>query len=114
MLTKYDRRKFRVRNKIIANNKSCRPRVIIFRSNKNIYLQLVDVEGKVVSSFSTLNLPKDEKNSGIDKAKIVGREFARKCLKIGVEKVVFDKGVYTYGGKVKFLADSCRAEGLQF
>lgn len=114
MLTKYERRKFRVRNSIIKNNKSNRPRIVVSRSNKNIYAQLITTEGKVLHSFSTVSFEENKKATGLEKAKLVGQEFAKLCLKGGVKEVVFDKGAYIYGGRVKALADACREAGLQF
>lgn len=114
MLTNHDRRKFRTRNRIAKSNKSLRPRASVHRSNANIYIQLFDHSGKVLYSFSTLNFKGSPKISGLEKAKSVGKEFAELCLKGGVTKIVFDKGAYVYGGRVKALAESCRAAGLQF
>ncbi len=114
MLTNYERRKFRVRNKIAKCNKTLRPRVVITRSNINIYAQLINVEGKVLKSFSTLNFKESKKISGLEKAKLVGKEFAQLCLKDGFKEVVFDKGAYIYHGRVKAFAESCREAGLQF
>jgi large subunit ribosomal protein L18 len=112
MLTNYDRRKFRVRSKIASCNKSSRPRVVVFRSNKNIYAQLVNEEGKIIASFSTMNIKEKKGVKGIERAKIVGKEFAKNCLKDGIKEVVFDKGAYAYGGQVKALAEACRESGL--
>ena len=114
MLTNYERRKHRVRNNIAKNNKSLRPRIVVFRSNKNIYSQLINIDGKVICSFSTLNFEKDEKISGLEKAKLVGKNFAELCLKNNIKEVVFDKGAYIYGGRVKAMADACRETGLSF
>lgn len=114
MLTKYERRKFRVRNSVIKNNKGNRPRIVVARSNKNISAQLIDDNGKVLQSFSTLNFEEGKKANGVEKAKLVGQEFAKNCLKSGVTKVVFDKGAYIYNGRVKALAEACREAGLQF
>lgn len=114
MLTNYERRKFRVRNKIAASNKSNRPRISVSRSNKNIYAQLIAVDGKVICTFSTLNLEGNKKATGVEQAKEVGRGFAKICLEKGVKEVVFDKGAYVYNGRVKALAESCREAGLQF
>jgi large subunit ribosomal protein L18 len=114
MLTNTERRKFRVRNKLAKNNKSLRPRIVVSRSNQNIYAQLINIEGKVITSFSTLSFEEDKKVSGIEKAKLVGKEFAKICLKSGVKEVVFDKGSYVYNGRVKALAEACREGGLQF
>lgn len=114
MLTNYERRKFRVRHKISQRNKTLRPRIVVSRSNQNLHAQLVSIEGKIVTSFSTVNFEKNTKASGIDKAKMVGKEFAKLCLKAGVKEVVFDKGAYIYSGRVKALAESCREAGLSF
>lgn len=114
MITNYERRKYRVRNKIAKNNKGLRPRIVVSRSNKNIYAQLINVEGKVLNSFSTLNFEENNKVSGLEKAQLVGKEFAKNCLKSGVVEVVFDKGSYIYSGRIKALADACREAGLKF
>lgn len=113
MLTNYERRKFRVRNQIAKSNKSNRPRIVVTRSNQNIYAQLISIEGKVLHSFSTLAL-EGKKATGVEKAKLVGKEFAQSCIKGGIKEVVFDKGAYVYNGRVKALAEACREAGLQF
>ncbi len=113
MLTNYERRKFRTRNRIAKSNKSGRPRASVHRTNINLYVQLFDVEGNVLCSFSTLGL-KEEKASGMDKAKLVGKEFAKTCLQKGIKEIVFDKGAYVYNGRVKAVAEACREAGLQF
>lgn len=113
MITSYERRKFRVRNKIIANNKSQRPRICVSRSNKNLYAQLIQIDGNVACSFSTLSLD-EAKKTGIEKAREVGKGFAKVCLEKGIKEVVFDKGAYRYNGRVKALAEACREAGLQF
>lgn len=114
MITNYERRKFRVRHKITQRNKSLRPRIVVSRSNKNLYAQLVSIEGKVLTSFSTINFEENLKASGVEKAQMVGKEFAKLCLKIGTKEVVFDKGAYIYTGRVKALAEACREAGLSF
>ena len=109
------KRKLRVRNKIKKKNKSSRAKISVFRSNKNIYVQLIDVGGNVLHSLSSVT-PKIKLNdlSGIEVAKLVGGEFGKACVDNGITDVVFDKGLYTYGGRVKALADSCREAGLKF
>lgn len=114
MIAQENRRKFRIRNKVVACNKSSRPRVVVFKSNKHIYAQLIDVGGKVLNAFSTLSFEKLEKTSGIKKAELVGAEFAKSCLKNGLKDVVFDRGQYAYCGRIKALAESCRSSGLNF
>ena len=88
MLTSYQRRKVRVRNNVKKNNKSNRPRMVVNRTNKNIYAQIVSVDGKVLLQFSSILF--EDKISGIEKAKIVGKEIAELCKKAKIEKIVFD------------------------
>lgn len=110
----YNRRKSRTNSNVKKNNKGNRPVISVFRSNKNIYAQLIDLEGKVLTSYSTLSFEKEDKISGTQKAKIVGKEFAKLCLKQGIKQVVFNKGAYNYNGRVRLLAEACREEGLKF
>lgn len=114
MLNTYERRKLRVRGKIAKNNKSQRPRIIVTRSNKNIHAQLISVDGNVLQAYSTVNFKDNKKITGIEKATLVGAEFAKLCLANGIKEVVFDKGAYNYNGRVKAIAESCRKAGLQF
>lgn len=114
MLTNYERRKHRIKNNIIKRNKSLRPRIVVSRSNKNFYAQLIGAEGSVICAFSTLNFEEGKKITGIEKAKMVGKKFAEICLNNNVKEVVFDKGAYIYGGRVKAMADACREAGLSF
>jgi large subunit ribosomal protein L18 len=114
MLTNYQRRKYRVRNGIVKNNRSSRPRLVVFRSNKNTYAQLIDDNGLVLKSFSTLNLEKGKKANGIEKAKLVGQGLANACLSSSIKNVVFDRGAFSYQGRIKALAEACRQAGLEF
>jgi large subunit ribosomal protein L18 len=112
MLNTKERRKYRVRNSIIQNNKSSRHRIVVSRSNKNIYAQIVDINGKTILQESSIKI--DDKISGVKKAQLVGKNLAKKCHELNVNLVVFDKGPYIYNGRVKALADACRESGLQF
>jgi len=114
MINNYQRRKFRIRNSVIANNKFGRPRIVVARKNKNIYAQLLDLSGNVLASCSTLTVKDDNYKTGMEKAKLVGISFAKSCLEKGFDFVVFDKGAYVYNGRIKALADSCREQGLKF
>lgn len=114
MLSNYERRKFRTRNKIAQSNKSGRPRASVHRTNVNVYIQLFNTDGAVLCSFSTLSLESKAKVSGMEKAKLVGKEFAKICLQKGFKEIVFDKGAYSYNGRVKAVAEACREAGLQF
>jgi len=114
MLTSYERRKFRVRSSVIKNNKGRRPRVVVFRSNKNTHAQLISMEGMVLASFSSVNLNLESSLSGLEKAKLVGKSFAEICVSKNLIEVVFEKGAYLYNGRIKALAESCRESGLKF
>ncbi len=94
-----------------------RPRLNIFKSNANIYAQIIDDEqGVTLVSASTLekDLRDTHNQANIAAAKAVGERIAKKALEKGIENVVFDRGGYLYHGKVKELADSARAAGLKF
>ncbi len=114
MLTGYRRRKSRIRKNVAELNIALKPRIVVFRSNKNIYAQLLSNEGKIITSFSTLSLDKSKKATGMEMAGFVGEAFAQLCIKIGVAEVVFDRGGYFYGGRVKVVAEACRKVGLKF
>lgn len=94
-----------------------RPRLAIFRSAKNIYAQVIDdVTGETLASASSLSTEIKEKTNGGNKegAKAVGTLIAKKCKKIKVSKVVFDRGGFRYHGRVAALADAVREAGLEF
>lgn len=108
-----DRRKARVRRavKLRANG---RPRLSVFRSEKNIYAQVIDdTTGRTVAAASTLEAKLD-KGSNKDAATAVGKLIAERASKAGVEEVVFDRGAYLFHGRVKALADAAREGGLRF
>jgi large subunit ribosomal protein L18 len=110
----FTRRKLRSRYKIRSKNTSKRPIIIVNRSNKHFYLQLISMDGNVITSFSSLNLNNDFKEkSGNEIADIVAKEFSKKCKEKGVEVAVFDKGPYSYGGRVKVAYECCKSNGLK-
>lgn len=113
--TKKDKRKTRVRSKVRGVSK--RPRLSIFRSNKNVYAQIIDDEkGSTLVAVSQKDLKKAdrEKLKGIEKASKLGEVMAAKAKKKKVLKVVFDRGAYKYHGQVKVFAESARKGGLKF
>ncbi len=116
-LDNFNRRKTRNRNKIKSNNRSNSPRIVVFKSNKNFYAQLIDDNnGSVLAAYSSLSA-KDQikkEHKGVEIAAIVGKSFADICKKNKIETVVFDKGAYLYNGRVKAFANSCRDNGLKF
>lgn len=114
MTTKIERRtkiKYRVRNKLSGT--SMRPRMSVFRSNKQIYVQVIDdVNGKTLASASSLGI-KDAMPKK-DQASKVGEMIAQKAMEAGVSTVVFDRNGYLYHGRVKEVADAARKGGLKF
>ena len=92
------------------------PRLNVFRSNKNIFAQIIDdVKGVTLVSASTIDKECKLENGGnVAAAKTVGTLIAKRALEKNIEKVVFDRGGYLYHGRVKALADAAREAGLQF
>ncbi|MAE50316.1 MAG: 50S ribosomal protein L18 [Micavibrio sp.] len=123
-LTSAQRRNFRTRNKIrrvniLSNPKrEVRPRLSVFRSGKQIYAQVIDdIKGVTLASASTLDKDLREKlksGSNAAAASEVGKLIAARAKKVGVEKIVFDRGRFVYHGRVKALADGAREGGLEF
>ncbi len=115
--SKQDRRqKIRKRIRKDITGTQSRPRLAVFRSNKEIYAQIVDdVEGKtlVAASSRDKDVTSSEGNK-IDKATLVGKSLAEKALKAGIETISFDRGGYLYHGRVKSLAEGAREGGLKF
>ena len=114
---KKDKRKkirFSIRKRISGTSE--RPRLAVFRSNKQIYAQVIDdTSGTTLASASSLLLKdKERKEPKLVQAKIVGNMIADNAKKSGVEKVVFDRGGYLYHGRIKSLADGARESGLIF
>lgn len=102
--------KFRIRKKVHGTVE--RPRLSVFRSNKQIYAQVInDENGTTIAAASSLGL---EKMPKIEQAKKVGALVAEKAKAAGVEKVVFDRNGYLYHGRVQALADAAREGGLKF
>ena len=105
--------KRRIRKKISGTAQL--PRLTVFRSNKQIYAQLVDdTKGITLVSASSYKNSAVEKLTKVEQAAVVGKEVAEKAIKVGIEKVVFDRNGYLYHGRVKSLADSARDGGLKF
>ena len=103
----------RIRKKISGT--SNRPRLTVFRSNKEIYAQLIDDEkGVTLVSASTMEKNFERKGTKTERAISVGKSVAERAKAIGVEAVVFDRNGYLYHGRVKSLADSARENGLKF
>ena len=107
------RRHLRVRKKVFGTPE--RPRLSVYRSEKNIYAQIID-DVNAVTLVSASSLDKDFSAKGGNKegAKLVGEMIAKKALDKGVNEVVFDRGGYIYHGRVQQLADAARESGLKF
>jgi large subunit ribosomal protein L18 len=109
------RKRLRIRQKISGTND--RPRMSVFKSNKQIYVQLIDdVAGVTVAAASSRNKEIAEK-TGLKKteqAKLVGKLIAEISVSKGISNVVFDRGGYLYHGRVKQLAEGAREGGLKF
>jgi large subunit ribosomal protein L18 len=100
----------RTRLKAVSNG---RPRLSVFRSNKNIYAQLID-DSVGVTLVAASTLEGEQKGSDRDAAARVGKLIAERALEKGVKDVVFDRGGYIYHGRIKALADAAREAGLNF
>ncbi len=117
MATKLSRReriRFAIRRKVSGTAK--KPRLSVFRSNTDIYAQLIDDENGVTLAAAT-SREKDIKAQQVnktEKSKLVGASLARKAADLGLSTFVFDRGGYLYHGRVKAVADGAREGGLQF
>ncbi len=113
MITKIERRikiKTRIRGKISGT--ASRPRLSVFRSNKQIYAQLIDdLAGKTLAAASSKGI---EDGSKSEIAAKVGKAIAEKAMAAGISEVVFDRNGYLFHGRVKSLADAAREGGLKF
>ena len=117
MNTKLERRqkiRYRIRHKV--GGTAQKPRLAVFRSNKDIYVQLIDDEaGKTLASASSRD--KDitaQKGTKIEMSKLVGQAIGRKAKDLGLSAVVLDRGGNLYHGRVKSVADGAREAGLEF
>ncbi len=107
------RRHKRVRNKISGTAE--RPRLCVFRSNSNLYAQVIDdVAGNTLVSASTLDKEIKTKHSNKEAAKEVGTLIAKRATEKNITEVVFDRGGYIYHGVIKELAEAARESGLKF
>jgi len=110
------KRKLRIRKKISGTSE--RPRLCVYRSLNHIYAQLIDDDKRItICSASTVEkaLAESLKSSkSKEAAELIGKTIAERAMKIGIEKVVFDRNGYLYHGRIKALADAARAAGLKF
>ncbi len=115
-LSKKDRR-FRIKRRIrkIVTGTSEQPRLAVFRSNKEIYAQIInDATGTTLVSASSKQKDIKGKGTKTEVAATVGKAIAEKAVKAGIGKISFDRGGYLYHGRVKALAEAAREGGLKF
>ena len=108
------KKRYSIRKKISGT--ADRPRLAVFRSNKEIYVQLIDdLNGHTISSASSRdNELKSSKSTKTEQAQSVGKLIAENAKKVGVSSVIFDRGGFVYHGRIKALADAARESGLKF
>ncbi len=108
-----ERRHLRVRTKISGTAE--RPRLCVYRSNTNLYVQVIDdASGRTLAQASTMDKEVKTKHSNKEAAKEVGALIAKRALEKNIKTVVFDRGGYIYHGVVKELAEAAREGGLEF
>ena len=107
---KWMARRSRVRSSLGATQRTC---LTVFRSARHIYAQLVDVDGKTITTVSTRNLA-NESTGSVEAAKKVGAEIAKQAKERQIDRVVFNRNGFLFHGRVKALADAAREAGLQF
>lgn len=107
------RRHARLRSRISGT--SVLPRLSVFRSNKQIYVQLIDdASNKTLSTASSLEFGKKKGMTSVQKAEAVGKAVAEKATTLGFKKVVFDRGGFRFAGRIRVLAEAARLGGLTF
>lgn len=114
-LTKSDRRqriRFRIRKSVSGS--ATNPRLSVFRSNKEIYAQLIDDVNGVTLLAASSREKEIGKGTNVEVAAAVGKLVAEKALKAGIDTITFDRGGYLYHGRIKSLAEGARAAGLKF
>ena len=119
MITKTNRKVERIRRHIRVRTKISgtaeRPRLCVYRSNKNLFVQVIDdVNGVTLAQASTLDKEVKTKHSNKEAAKEVGALVAKRALEKNIKSVVYDRGGYVYHGVVKELAEAAREAGLEF
>lgn len=120
MFKKEDRQKARVKRHLRVRKKisgtAQRPRLAVYRSEKNIYAQVIDDVAQItLVSASSIDKAFEQKlGSNKEAAKLVGKMIAERALEKGIDEVVFDRGGYVYHGRVQNLAEGAREAGLKF
>jgi large subunit ribosomal protein L18 len=112
----FRRNRIKMRIRKVIKGTPERPRLTVFRSNKQIYVQIIDdLNGKtLVQASSVVKELADQKIKKIDQAKLVGKLIAERAIEAGINNVIFDRNGYLYHGRVKSLAEAAREGGLKF
>ena len=115
-LTKIERKKFRVRNKIKKVSGKNRYRLSVSRSTKNITAQIIDDTKNITLIYASSNTKelKSQNKTKKELSTLVAEELAKKAKDMQITKVYFDRGIYKYHGRVKLLADELRKNGMEF
>jgi large subunit ribosomal protein L18 len=118
-LTKLERRaRIKMRIRKVVNGSAQKPRMSVFRSNKQIYVQFIDDQnGTTLAAASSMDKEVAEKTAGQNKSQVaalVGKLAAERAVQKGISEVAFDRNGYLYHGRVKQLADAARQGGLKF
>ena len=112
----FRRKRIKMRIRKVVKGTTEKPRLTVFRSNKEIYAQIIDdLQGKtLVATSSRVKDVAGQKINKIDQAKLVGKLIAERAIEAGINEVVFDRNGYLYHGRVKSLAEAAREGGLKF
>ena len=115
-LTKLERKKFRVRNKLKKVSSNKRLRLSVSRSTRNISAQIIDDSKNITLVYASSNTKeiKSQKKTKKELSSIVATELAKKAKEMKITKVYFDRGVYKYHGRVKLFAEELRKNGMEF
>ena len=115
-LSKFERKKFRIRNKVKKVSSKDRFRLCVSRSTKNISAQIIDdINHKTLASASSNSKEiKLQKKTKKELSSLVAEQLAKKAKEMKITKVYFDRGVYKYHGRVKLLAEELRKNGMEF
>jgi large subunit ribosomal protein L18 len=107
--------RYRIRRKI-GEGTAQKPRLSVFRSNTEIYVQLIDdIKGETIASASSKDKDiKAQTSNKVSKSKMVGEAIAKKAVELGIKDITFDRSGYLYHGRVKSVADGAREGGLKF
>jgi large subunit ribosomal protein L18 len=112
----FRRKRIKMRIRKVTKGTPELPRLTVFRSNKQIYAQIIDdLGGKTLASASSrIKDVTTQKTAKIDQAKLVGKLIAERAIEAGISNVIFDRNGYLYHGRVKSLAEAAREGGLKF